>query len=76
MLTENIVLVDESSMQDFNLMYLLFKAASFELTKKRIIIMGDDNQLKPVGVGAPFLDLINSKLIPLTKLTKIYRQKE
>lgn len=76
MLTENIVLVDESSMQDFNLMYLLFKASSFELTKKRIIIMGDDNQLKPVGVGAPFLDLINSKLIPLTKLTKIYRQKE
>lgn len=39
----------------------------------RLVLIGDADQLPPVGNGEVFLQLINSELIPVTRLTKIFR---
>ena len=40
----------------------------------KLIFVGDNNQLPPVGKGRPFTQLIKSKLFTTTHLTKIKRQ--
>lgn len=65
------VVCDESSMVDLPLMYALVDAIK---TGAHLLLVGDADQLPPVGPGAPFRDLIGSDLFPTTKLTKIYRQ--
>jgi exodeoxyribonuclease V alpha subunit len=73
-LPQSIVVLDESGMVDTYLFFSLLKAIDFERTK--LIMMGDPAQLPPVGAGQPFVDLIQSNLVPHTSLTKIYRQSE
>lgn len=67
----DIVVVDEMSMCDLRLSYALFKAMS-EDTK--VLLVGDVDQLPPVGAGAVFRDAIVSGAVPTTRLTTVHRQ--
>lgn len=67
------ILVDESSMIDIDLMKLLLQSLNEET---RIIFVGDDDQLPPVGPGCALKDFIYSGKIPTIKLKTIFRQKE
>ena len=67
------VLVDEASMIDIYLMRDLLRAIP---PTGRLILIGDPNQLPPVGVGTCFKSLISSGLCPVVRLKKIKRQKE
>jgi exodeoxyribonuclease V alpha subunit len=51
------VLVDESSMIPVDLLAALFRAIDWN-TVRRLILMGDANQLPPIGPGRPFADVI------------------
>ena len=70
-LPHKVVLLDEASMADDEMMYRVFSAIDFSRTK--LILMGDPAQLQPVGAGAPFSDMLHYKLIPNVTLTRIYR---
>lgn len=65
------VVVDESSMVDVLLMASLLRAVP---EKARLILVGDPDQLPPVGPGCPFSDLIRSGIVPTVRLTEIFRQ--
>ena len=53
------LIIDESSMLDLNKLTLLFSIIKFsEKYPKRIILVGDENQLPPIGFGKPFHDII------------------
>ena len=51
------VIVDEASMIDLNVFATLLKALNFD-TVKRLILVGDPNQLPPIGRGKVFSDII------------------
>lgn len=68
-----VIIIDEFSMIDINLFYALLIACP---KLKQIIIVGDKDQLPPIGPGFLLNDFILSKKIPLTFLEKIYRQNE
>lgn len=70
-LPHRLIIVDESSMVDTELMYDLLNAA--DMTSK-IIFVGDHNQLYPVGYGEPFFDFL--QVLDVYKLTKNHRQAE
>jgi len=52
------IIVDEASMVDLELMAQLFRAIDWNRVK-RFVLVGDPNQLPPIGFGRPFLDIIN-----------------
>jgi exodeoxyribonuclease V alpha subunit len=66
------LVVDEVSMVDVPLMYQLFRA--IDLRRTAVLLVGDHNQLPPVGPGNVLRDLVQSNAIPTTVLTKIIRQ--
>ncbi len=70
-LTENFVVVDEASMVDLFLFNSLLKALP---PAGKLLLVGDQDQLPSVGPGMVLRDLINSELIPITRLTLIRRQ--
>jgi exodeoxyribonuclease V alpha subunit len=39
-----------------------------------VVLVGDADQLAPVGAGKPFAELVASELVPTTRLTHIFRQ--
>ena len=65
------VIVDEMSMVDISLLYALLQAIP---KGKRLILVGDPDQLPPVGPGFPFSDMLRSKRLPVVSLTEIFRQ--
>ncbi len=65
------LILDESSMLDISLMSSLLKATPDEAT---LILVGDVDQLPPVGPGNVLKDIIDSHVIPSVKLTEIFRQ--
>ena len=65
------LIVDESSMIDVNLFKDLVKLVP---DGAQLILIGDVDQLPPVGPGQPFLDLIRSKKIMVSRLTQQFRQ--
>jgi ATP-dependent exoDNAse (exonuclease V) alpha subunit len=70
-LVADMVIVDEMSMVDAPLMYALLQA----LTKgTRLVLVGDRDQLPPVGCGNVFADLLDSEVMPYYRLTEIFRQ--
>ncbi len=70
-LIADMVIVDEMSMVDAPLMYALLKA----LTKgTRLVLVGDRDQLPPVGCGNVFSDALASETLPYFRLTEIFRQ--
>lgn len=65
------VIVDEMSMVDVELLYALLQAIP---QGKRLILVGDPDQLPPVGPGFPFSDMLRSGELPTVRLTEIFRQ--
>ena len=65
------IIVDEMSMVDVLLLHSLLKAIP---AGKRIILVGDPDQLPPVGPGFPFGDMLRSEALPAVRLTEIFRQ--
>ena len=68
----DMLIVDEASMVDLDLFFKLLKACKQFNTS--LILIGDVNQLPPIGPGIPFESIINSDLFHTTRLTKIKRQ--
>lgn len=67
------LIIDEFSMVDQWLFYNLLKACK---SVKKILIIGDEDQLPSVGIGCVLKDLIECHEFPLLRLEKIYRQCE
>lgn len=67
------VIIDEVSMIDTYLLYNLLLGLK-ENTK--IILIGDYNQLPSVGPGQILKDIVESDLVNIIKLNKLYRQEE
>lgn len=65
------VIVDEMSMVDIQLLHSLLRAIP---AGKRLILVGDPDQLPPVGPGFPFSDMLRSGVISTVRLTEIFRQ--
>ncbi len=65
------VIIDEMSMVDAPLMYALLQAIS---KGTRLILVGDRDQLPPVGCGNVFSDALASGCLPSCRLTEIFRQ--
>ncbi len=69
----DVVILDECSMVDILLMDALLRALPPDA---RLIMVGDTDQLPSVGPGNVFSALIRSEVIPVVRLTEIFRQKE
>lgn len=67
----DVIIVDEMSMVDVQLLYALLQAVP---RNKRLILVGDPDQLPPVGPGFPFRDMLRSGVLPAVQLTEIFRQ--
>lgn len=65
------VIVDEASMVDSELM-----ARIIERKPDRLILVGDEAQIPPVGTGQPFHDIINVRPEAVANLTVCFRNKE
>lgn len=72
-LKEDLIIVDEASMMDISLFYHLLCALK---EGARLILVGDIDQLPPVGPGSPLKDLIAWGEVPVVRLEHIFRQKE
>lgn len=70
-LDEDFIIVDETSMVDVLLGSALFKALK---PNAHIIMVGDADQLPPVGAGNMLGDIIASDAVKTVRLTKIFRQ--
>ena len=64
-------IIDEMSMVDIQLLHSLLRAIP---GNKRLILVGDPDQLPPVGPGFPFGDMLRSNQLPGVRLTEIFRQ--
>lgn len=69
----DVVIVDEVSMVDVALMSHLCKALPRDC---KLILVGDKDQLPSVGAGNVLDDIIQSGIITISMLTKIYRQSD
>ena len=73
------IIIDECSMLDLQLFSTLFRSIKWS-TVKRLILVGDPNQLPPIGVGRVFADITEycRKKVPevLAELTANLRQLE
>ena len=65
------VIVDEMSMVDVCLLHSLLQAIP---QNARLILVGDPDQLPPVGPGFPFNDMLRSNMLSAVRLTEIFRQ--
>lgn len=70
-LDEDVIIIDEMSMVDIMLMDALTDAVP---PGRRLIMVGDADQLPSVGAGNVLRDIINSEIINTVKLTEIFRQ--
>ena len=68
-----LVVVDEASMLDAELGAALISALS---DGTHLVIVGDPAQLPSIGPGRVLGDLIDSGIVPVTELEKLYRQTE
>ena len=66
-LEADVVIVDESSMIDLELMRALVRAVP---DRARLILVGDVDQLPSVGPGLVLRELIDSGAVPVARLTR------
>lgn len=66
-------ILDECSMIDLMLLARFIRSLD---EKQSLIMVGDIDQLPPVGPGKPFVDLISSGLVPVIRLEQIMRTDE
>lgn len=65
-----VVVIDEASMLDVVLGSAIFDAIR---GSTRLVLVGDPDQLPPVGAGRVFSDLIASGVVPIARLTTLHR---
>lgn len=70
-INSDVIIVDETSMVDLPTFVMLLNSIVNE--NVRIILVGDNAQLMPVGIGCVFNDLINSGKVPMIMLDEIFR---
>lgn len=70
-LDADVVFIDEASMVDAQLFYNLLKAIR---RGSCLILIGDPNQLPPVGPGNPFSDMMKTGVFNVKHLKQIHRQ--
>jgi exodeoxyribonuclease V alpha subunit len=69
------LIIDEASMVGSqNMASILYYARGAET--KRIILVGDKDQLPPIDCGCPFADLIEANQVPITRLETVHRTKD
>lgn len=67
----DVLIIDETSMVDIVLMYNLLKAVQDETT---VLLIGDVDQLPSVGAGNVLKDIIESDIVRVVRLKRIFRQ--
>ncbi|MBC5712051.1 ATP-dependent RecD-like DNA helicase [Hungatella sp. L12] len=72
-LEEDLIIVDEMSMVD---MWLFFVLISKVKNGARVVFIGDPDQIPSVGPGNVFKEMIDSGVIPVTVLDVQFRQAE
>lgn len=65
------LIIDESSMIDILLLSAVLKAIPANM---KLVLVGDIDQLPSVGCGNVLHDMINSGVVPVVKLTAVFRQ--
>ena len=70
-ITAQALIVDELSMVDSLLFSSLLDALPIGC---RLVMVGDSNQLPPVGAGNVLHDMIDSKTLPVVELDEVFRQ--
>ena len=70
-LTCDLLIVDETSMANLELLVTLLRAVG---DGTHVVLVGDADQLAPVGAGKPFAELVASEGVPVARLTHIFRQ--
>lgn len=70
-LTCDLLVVDETSMANLELLVTLLRAVG---PGTHVVLVGDADQLAPVGAGKPFAELVASGLVPTARLAHIFRQ--
>ncbi|MEJ7893097.1 MAG: AAA family ATPase [Solirubrobacteraceae bacterium] len=70
-LQTDLLVVDETSMANLELLVTLLRAVG---DRTHVVLVGDADQLAPVGAGKPFAELVASGLVPKAELTHIFRQ--
>ena len=66
-----LIIVDEASMPDIRLAYSLMRLAS---NGNQLVLVGDVDQLPPIGPGSFFRDCLRCRQIPSVRLTLSHRQ--
>ena len=67
----SMLIIDEASMVDLELMHALFSAIPAGM---KVVIVGDVDQLSSIGAGNVLRDIIDSGVPKIIRLEKIYRQ--
>ncbi|MFC1762340.1 ATP-dependent RecD-like DNA helicase, partial [Planctomycetota bacterium] len=67
----DVFIIDETSMMDLLLAHKLIQAIPKQAA---LILVGDVDQLPSVGPGCVLRDIIDSGLIPVCRLTEVFRQ--
>jgi exodeoxyribonuclease V alpha subunit len=70
-LEADLLVVDETSMVDISLMQSLMEAMP---SNSNLLLVGDVDQLPSVGPGNVLRDIIESRVVPVVRLTEIFRQ--
>lgn len=73
-ITEDFIVIDEFSMVDVTLLSSLLNQIKNPQT--RILFIGDTAQIASVSMGNILHDMVNSKIVPVSQLTKVFRQSE
>lgn len=69
----DVIIIDEISMVDIMLMEALLRAVP---PSCKLILVGDADQLPPVGAGNVLKDIVKSEILLVVRLEEIFRQAE
>lgn len=67
----DLLIIDETTMVSISIMKMILNCISNEDIK--ILFVGDTAQIPSIGLGKLFKDMIDSGVVPITTLTKIFR---
>ena len=73
-LWSDVFIIEEGSMIGIDLMCMLINAIANP--NARIVVNMDLGQIAPISCGCPMRDIINSGIVPICKLTKVFRYGE
>lgn len=68
----DVIIIDEVSMVDIPLAWYLFR--TIDLKRTAVVLVGDHNQLPPVGPGNMLRGLTQSRAVPMVLLDTVVRQ--